>query len=94
MTGEMKVRIDIQDMRYHAEMAMYAEREKRGDGRIPIRYELLNEIANYIDRTRLMVALLIEAGNKLDNNVKLMHWANPQRNDWPRLAAEWEESEK
>jgi len=39
-----------ENMRYHAEMAKLFEDEKRGDGRIPIRYELMLRIADELDR--------------------------------------------
>ena len=42
--------MDTGNMRYHAEMAKLFEDEKRGDGRIPIRHELLSRIADELDR--------------------------------------------
>jgi len=44
--------MDTGNMRYHAEMAKLFEDEKRGDGRIPIRHELLSRIADELDRPR------------------------------------------
>jgi len=50
--SETGYEMSTENMRYHAECAEELEATNRGDGRIPIRHELLSKFANEFDSLR------------------------------------------
>ena len=91
MSELMDYNMTTEQMRFHAYSACELEAIGRGDGRIPIRHELLTQYANEFDTLRADLARLRELlGEALD---RIPHWQRCAIFDNPEEQCDCERSD-